>query len=137
MKKILVAIDGSAASVHAARVALELATGQGGDVTLVHVVPPAFVPPEVPFGIAPWTEEALRGGEKLLEEAVRELGNPKVDRVNLSGAPAETIADYAARERFDLVVVGSKGRNAVARVLIGSVTDRLVHICKTPVLVVR
>ena len=38
---------------------------------------------------------------------------------------------------FDLVVVGSKGRGAVSRVLIGSVTDRLVHICKRPILVVR
>ena len=136
MKKILVAIDGSAAAVHAARVALELAP-EPTDVTLIHVVAPVFVPPEVPFGVAPWTEEALRAGEKLLEETIRELGNPKVGRVNLSGAPAETIADFASKEHFDLVVVGSKGRNAVARVLIGSVTDRLVHICKTPVLVVR
>jgi len=35
----------------------------------------------------------------------------------------------------DLVVVGSRGRAAVARVLLGSVTDRLVHISTKPVLV--
>jgi len=35
------------------------------------------------------------------------------------------------------VVVGSRGRGAVTRVLLGSVADRLVHICKIPVLVVH
>jgi nucleotide-binding universal stress UspA family protein len=56
---------------------------------------------------------------------------------NLLGAPAETIADLAMDEGFDLVVVGNKGRGAVSRVLLGSVADRLTHICKRPVLVVR
>ncbi len=137
MKKILVAVDGSAASLHAARTALELAAPTGAEVHLVHVVPPAFVPPEVPFGVTPWTEEAMKAGERLLEDTVKELGNPKVARHNLAGSPAERVADLADQEQVDLVVVGSKGRGAVSRVLIGSVTDRIVHICKKPVLVVR
>jgi nucleotide-binding universal stress UspA family protein len=47
------------------------------------------------------------------------------------------LAELAESGNFDLVVVGSKGRGAVSRMLVGSITDRLVHICKRPVLVVR
>lgn len=137
MKKILVAIDGSPAAAHAAQLALEIAGPAGAEVLLVHVVPPAFVPAEVPFGVTPWTEEAVKAGERLLEETVKSLGDPKVKTVNLVGSPAERIADLAEQEHADLVVVGSKGRGAVSRMLIGSVTDRIVHICKKAVLVVR
>jgi nucleotide-binding universal stress UspA family protein len=136
MKKILVAIDGSEASMHAARTAATLAKGLSAELTLAHVVPPTFVPPEVPFGVQPWTEEAVKAGERLLENAAKEVGLT-CERQNLTGSPAERLADLAEQGQFDLVVVGSKGRGAVSRVLIGSVTDRLVHICKRPILVVR
>lgn len=136
MKKILVAIDGSDAAMHAVRTAVTLARGLGAQVALVHVVPPTFVPPEVPFGVQPWTEEAVKAGEKLLEAAASEAGLT-CERHNLTGSPAERVADLAESGGFDLVVVGSKGRGAVSRMLIGSVTDRLVHICKRPILVVR
>ena len=136
MKKILVAIDGSEASMHAARTAVTLARGLNAQRTLAHIVPPTFVPPEVPFGVQPWTEEAVAAGERLLEAAAKETGMT-CERMNLTGSAAERLADVADTGNFDLVVVGSKGRGAVSRMLIGSVTDRLVHICKRPVLVVR
>lgn len=78
----------------------------------------------------------MKGGELVLEQAAREVGLP-CERLNLTGPVAERIADLAETGQFDLVVIGSKGRNAVSRVLIGSVTDRVVHICRRPVLVVR
>jgi len=136
MKKILVAIDGSEAAMHAVRTASSLARGLNGALTLAHVVPPTFVPPEVPFGVQPWTDEAIKAGEMLLEAAAKEAGMA-CERMNLTGSPAERLADLAETGAFDLVVVGSKGRGAVSRMLIGSVTDRLVHICKRPILVVR
>ena len=137
MKKILVAVDGSTASLHAARLALDLAKNSAGEVTIAHVVSPVVVASELSMGVAPWTEEAVKAGEALLEDIVKELGSPQVRRVNLTGAPAERIADMAEQQNFDLVVVGSKGRGAVSRMLVGSVTDRLVHICTRPILVVR
>ncbi len=136
MKKILVAVDGSDAASHAVRTAVTLAKGLGAEITLAHVVPPSFVPPEVPFGVQPWTEEAIKAGEQLLEGSAKEAGMT-CERLNLTGSPAERLADVAETGNFDLVVVGSKGRGAVSRMLIGSVTDRLVHICKRPILVVR
>lgn len=137
MKKILVAIDGSDAAVHAARKALEIARAMGGEVTLLNVVPQVLIPAEVPFASGQLAEEAVKAGEFLLEQTAKELGLPGLRRVCLTGSPAERMCDFADAEHFDLLVVGSKGRGAVSRVLIGSTTDRLVHISRKPVLVVR
>ncbi len=137
MKKILVAIDGSGPSLHAARVALEIGTGLNAAVTLGYSVPPVMMPGEVPFTVVNDVVKAeLENGKLLLDRAVKELG-ARVTTVVLEGPPAERIAQVAEDEGFDLVVVGSRGRNAVARLFLGSVADRIVHICKKPVLVVR
>jgi nucleotide-binding universal stress UspA family protein len=137
MKKILVAIDGSAPAMHACRTAVHLAEASHGEVTLAYVVPQVLIPAEVPFAAGELAEEAVKAGEILLEQAAKELGQPGMRRVCLTGSPAERLTELADAENFDLVVVGSKGRGAVSRMLVGSTTDRLVHICKKPVLVVR
>ncbi|MBK7859903.1 MAG: universal stress protein [Archangiaceae bacterium] len=138
MKKILVAVDGSPASISAAKTALELARATGGEVTLVHVEPQAAVMAGLP--LAPQVEPhetALARGASVLKHAMIALDALGIRTENRVGPPAEVIADLAEEQGFELVVVGNKGRGAVSRVLLGSVADRLVHICKRPLLVVR
>ena len=137
MKRIIVAVDGSEAAMHAARTALEIAKATQGEVTLVYIVTQPFVPTEVAFASGQMTEDAVKMGELMLEQAAQKLGQPAIRRLCLTGPAAETLADLAESEKADLLVVGSKGRGAVSRVLIGSTTDRVVHISKRPVLVVR
>jgi nucleotide-binding universal stress UspA family protein len=140
MKRILVAIDGSDASQRAARLAADIAARFGSRLTLVYVVPRLLLPPDV-YGLtlADVEREQRSHGEQLASEALAKLGEPGVetDTLVLSGAPAETLAEAAAAPGVDLVVVGSRGRGAAARVLLGSVSDRLVHICPKPILVVH
>jgi nucleotide-binding universal stress UspA family protein len=52
-------------------------------------------------------------------------------------APAEALV--AAADRLDAwpVLVGDRGRHGVTRMLLGSVADRVVHLCRRPVIVVR
>jgi nucleotide-binding universal stress UspA family protein len=139
MKKIMCAVDGSLASIHAANKAMELAGSLGAKVTLIHVTPPTILPGDVPMApIAELRESELARGAAVLQEVVKALGGGvKVETKNLLGPPAEMISDAALEDGCEMVVVGNKGRNAVSRVLLGSVADRLVHICKRPVLVVR
>ena len=138
MKKILAAVDGSKASMHAARLGLEIAQGMGAELTLIYSVPPVAMPGEVPFTVVNDVVKAeVARGNEIVNEAVRDLGGQLVKGMVVEGPPAERIAELAETDGYDLVVVGSRGRNAVARLFLGSVADRLVHICKKPVLVSR
>lgn len=138
MKKILVAVDGSPQSLGAARLGQEIATATGASLTLAYSVPmlmPAGDLPLLMMGDVVTAE--LERGHLLLAEAVKQLGDKEVRTIELEGPAAERIADLAENDGYDLVVVGSRGRNAVARMFLGSVADRLVHICKKSVLVAR
>ena len=138
MKKILVAVDGSPQSLGAARLGQEIASATGASLTLAYSVPmlmPAGDLPLLMMGDVVTAE--LERGRLLLAEAVKQLGDTEVRTIELEGPAAERIADLAENDGYDLVVVGSRGRNAVARVFLGSVADRLVHICKKSVLVAR
>lgn len=138
MKKILVAVDGSIASMRAARLALEIARATGASLTAAFCVATPVVAGELPFLLISEVMNAeLARGKELLQELAKELSSPEIVPLLLEGPPAERLAEVAEKDDFDLVVVGSRGRNAVARMLLGSVADRLVHICKQPVLVAR
>lgn len=138
MKKVLAAVDGSPASIHAAKKALEVASALKGELTLIHVTPPTVMPGDMPFApVADLREMELAKGAEVLKDVAATLERKDVKLLNVLGPPAEIISDTALDEGFDLVVVGNKGRGAVSRVLLGSVADRLVHICKRPVMIVR
>ena len=142
MKKILIAMDGSEPALKAMRTASGLAQSTGAMLALAYVMSkPLTYPADLPG----WDMEGFEAGERawaksMLADAAKQaraLGVREVTTVVLRGAPAEELADEAARHEYDLVAVGSRGRGAVTRVLLGSAADRLVHVCKKPVLVVH
>jgi nucleotide-binding universal stress UspA family protein len=138
IRKILAAVDGSPPALHAAQMAYALARATGARLTVAYAVPPPFLSIEVPPTVI---EEVLRAekarGVSILDAVVKALGSPDVDALELDGPAAEMVAEVAESQNFDLVVVGSRGRNALQRIILGSVADRLVHISKKPVLVVK
>lgn len=140
MKRILVAVDGSESSLKAARLAADIAVRFGAKLTLVHVVPKLLLPPDV-YGltIAEVEKEHRVYADRLLEKAVAALEEPglEVSTTVLYGSPAEAIAEECAASDVGLIVIGSRGMGAVARMFLGSTSDRLVHISPKPVLVVH
>jgi nucleotide-binding universal stress UspA family protein len=140
MKRILVAVDGSESALKAGRMAADLALRYGARLTLLHVVPKLLLPPDA-YGltIAEVEKEHRAFAERLLERAVTQLAREgiEISTTVLYGSPAEAIAEEAAASDIGMVVVGSRGHGAVARMFLGSVSDRLVHICTKPVLVVH
>jgi nucleotide-binding universal stress UspA family protein len=139
-ERVLVAVDGSDPSLKAVRMAAEVARRFEAALSMVHVVPRLLLPPDV-YGltIATVEREHRAYAERVLEEARKALDVPglAVSTSVLFGSPAECIAEQAAAPGVGMVVVGSRGHGAVARVFLGSVSDRLVHICPKPVLVVH
>jgi nucleotide-binding universal stress UspA family protein len=135
VKRVIAAVDGSEASIKAATTAEALARSMGATLDLVFV---REAPPDPEVG---WSQEPdgyKPYGEEVLKSVARRLVAPEaVSLLNLQGRAAEVVADVAEAKEVDLVVVGSRGRNQVAKALVGSVADRLVHICSKPVLVVR
>jgi nucleotide-binding universal stress UspA family protein len=74
-----------------------------------------------------------------LREAAQQLQAAGVaaQAVEKAGNPAATIIETAESGGYDLVVVGVRGRHAIARFLFGSTADRVARHATTPVLVVR
>jgi nucleotide-binding universal stress UspA family protein len=140
MKRFLVAVDGSDASVKAVKAVLSLAEPLGAGVTLLYVVPPM-----VGAGDAPWApldeihSNEVKHGQKVLAEVLATLGKTAltVETRAVVGPPVETIASTAADEDYELVAVGSTGKGAVKRLFLGSTADRLVQLSQKPVLIVR
>jgi nucleotide-binding universal stress UspA family protein len=141
MKTILVGIDGSPESQLASKEAARLARATDSRLLLAHVLNTALLTtPEAQIvSLKEWEDEQRRWALQLLEEVRRREDAPglRIDLEVLMGQSAEAIAQRARGEDVMMVVVGHRGRGAVARVLLGSVADRLVQICPKPVLVTR
>ncbi|MDH5795634.1 MAG: universal stress protein [Candidatus Bathyarchaeota archaeon] len=141
--RILVGLDGSEYSVKALEFAIDLAKKYRSQLVLVHVVMRqiyAINPPEA--GILAGTaivRELEAEGKAILakgEETVKAQGLPVEVRLR-QGVPAEELLRAAADEKADLIVLGSRGLSQVKAFLLGSVSDKVSHHAKCPILIVR
>ena len=140
--KILVGTDGSKASLKALREAIRLAKLANGasKITLASVhddtaflYAQRFVGREaVEDYMREISERELKPAHRLLEKS-----GLKHDLVIRTGhVPAELVA-IAEKGKYDLVVLGSKGRTAFGDFVLGSVARRVVEACKVPVTIVK
>jgi len=141
MRRILHATDFSIASGRAFAEALELARRERARLLVVHVlVPPSpFVAGEQPSSWLDLQARARRDAERRLAAAVAaaERAGVGVEGKLVEGAPAETIARVARRDRADLIVIGTHGRSGLGRLFMGSVAARVLALALCPVLTVR
>lgn len=145
MPTVLLATDGSDFAVAAARRGLPLLPPDS-EVTAITVVPRmppvrGMSGPAIDSGLVyPRTGEeqdaTVAQGRADVDATVDALGIEAAVRVE-QGDPGETICEVAARERFELVLVGSHGAGFLKRALLGSVSRHVLQHAPCPVLVVR
>jgi nucleotide-binding universal stress UspA family protein len=139
---ILVGVDGSAASNAAVCWAAREAAMRNIPLNLVHLVNAAVsMYPQFPLssGVSVWEEEegqrVLERAVKIAEDAVQAEHELTVTSELRCSPPVPTLVDMS--EAVEMLVVGSHGRGAAARVLLGSVSSNVVRSARCPVAVIR
>ncbi|MEN9436234.1 MAG: hypothetical protein RIR09_889 [Pseudomonadota bacterium] len=144
-KHILVATDGSAASEHAAQLAVDLARTHGAKLTAVFVVDPypyMGVGEINPLGFQAYMSAAQQhaAAAHAQVEALCKKGGATIAlqaRLVENVGAATGIVETAKAEEADLLVIGSHGRSGLARLFLGSVATKVVAESPIPVLVTR
>lgn len=143
IRRILVPIDGSDYSMRAAKYAIELAKLQRAQISCIHVIS------KLPYGYEfsgsgidqylddienqskSWFNEVVQMAEK---EGIKDI---KTDVFKDVRSTTDAIINYAATNSFDLIVIGTRGRTGLQRVLLGSVANGVIQHAHCPVLLVR
>jgi len=139
-KKILVPIDGSKYGERAIKIAADLAKPFKSKITLLLVnVPMSHVYSDEGFVMPDYTNDLKKQGGKLLARSLKiaESNGLKADTMMVTGNAAEQIANIANGEKYDLVVIGSRGLSRAKAFLLGSVSDKVIRYANCPVLVVK
>lgn len=145
-KHILIPTDGSPVSARAAAQGVEFAKQLGARVTGYH----AFEPLQSrvygegymigPRDVAHYEEHARQAGEKLVAQigaAARAAGVPFEPLVAGADTAYRGIIEAAARQKCDAIFMASHGHSAIAELVVGSVTQKVLALSKIPVLVYR
>ncbi len=149
-KKILVPVDFTPVTEKVISTAVELGKCFSSEIHLLYVVEPyeypfvatadgILVPPEDLTVLEEVNERLKKDASeqiKKYEEKVRSEGCYVSSHI-LEGEPFEEILDFADRNSVDLIIVGAHGKSGLRRLLIGSVSEKVVRKSKVPVLVVR
>ena len=137
-KKILVPYDGSHHSERAMDTAINMALS---DKAALHVL---YAYDKLPDYLGePNFQEVLdrvtAAAQELMESAVQHAHNHGVAATSsvLEGPAAEAILRVAEAEGFDLIIMGSRGLGHLKGLLMGSVSERVMHQAKIPVMIMR
>jgi len=151
-QKILVPLDGSELSLKALEEAAQIAKMFSGKITLINVysLQPIIMPEESLSGytggpifsdyeVNKITEGAEKLGSKILEDGKQRISATKVhvETMLVEGHTVQEIVQTANEDNFDLIVIGARGMSRIREMLLGSVTDGVVHHARCAVLVIK
>jgi nucleotide-binding universal stress UspA family protein len=143
VSKVLVGIDGSDHSFRAAQYALEISKKY---VTKLIAVTVTYMPAksrmsqqeaiEVGAGLSEM-DKAKTWFESFTQSARENEIDLKTELVNSQRPVDYVILEYAEKEGIDLIVIGTRGRSGLSKIVLGSVASRIVTYSHFPVLVVK
>src|SRR3954470_21315690 len=136
-KNIIWATDGSASAERALPYAKALAQTDGASLTVVHAV--ETYAGSRAAGLPVYVEEEEM--QRQIEQQVEELRSEDIDAslkivTGINVRAAHAIAEAATELGADMIVTGTRGHTSLGGLLLGSVTQRLLHIAPCPVMAV-
>jgi nucleotide-binding universal stress UspA family protein len=139
VRNILAPVDFSDASTAAVKHTRELALTYGAQITLLHAVEEVMYPSAYGMEVAdvPGPEVVDRVEKGLADLARDEIGYEHVVVDSVIGYAPSAILDYVDENDVDLIVIATHGRSGLERLLLGSVTERILRRASVPVFVVK
>lgn len=137
IRKILVPIDGSSSSFRGLDEAVKIARNCKATITGLFVVP--FFESSKTSKISTIEGMVLNDNQKAMEKAKISSAKRGIvfEAETIHGEEGQTIVSFARRKKFDLIVIGSKGRGSMMQFFLGSTSNYVVHKASIPVLVVK
>jgi len=138
IKKILVPLDGSKNSFKGLDEAVYLALHCNSSITGLCVIP-SYSPLPLMGKQIPYEKHIIEQAKKFMSNAKKICINNKVkfNEKIIKGIVTLDISEFAFDNKFDLIVIGSRGMNPVKELFLGSVSNAVVHKSKIPVLIVK
>jgi nucleotide-binding universal stress UspA family protein len=136
-KRILAPVDFDASSLSGLELAAKLAQQNDSTVFILHIVPVDIDLREMPQYVDLINRQEDVDREQLTAIAKQQLAGVKWEILGEMGQPADVIAEVATKLSADLIVMVTHGRRGLARLVEGSVAEKVLRKAPCPVLAVR
>jgi nucleotide-binding universal stress UspA family protein len=150
INKILIGIDGSDSSFNAASYAIDLSKKFNSEIILLSIVPSKIHHGDSSgvFGMVlqSYFNDYKKEAEKWFKEIINQIGNEensetdkkiKTDVITTPFSIAASILNYAEERNVDLIIIGTRGKSGIKKMLLGSVASDVVTYSYCPVLVTK
>jgi len=137
IKNILVPLDGSTNSLRGLDTAISLARACRGIITGVYVIP--IYPRNLLDAVIPYHIYLEKDAKKFIQKAKLRSAQNGIQFKSkiIAGSPIYEIENMLKGKKFDLIVIGSRGRGSAKEMFLGSVSHAIVHKSKIPVVIVK
>ncbi len=141
-KNILVPHDGSNHSKHAFKVALDMAKKYNSKITMVSVLSASYtghwyIDSRIDAQIIRDAEKGVRKDFVKFDSIAKKAKVSFHSKIVKGISAVKTLVSFAKSEKIDLIIMGAHGRTGWDKLILGSVTDGVVHRVRCPVLIVR
>ncbi len=140
LSKILVPVDGSQNSLRALDHAIYLAKKIDAHITAMNVIenpPTVYVESQKLLNdlLAKFRAESA----KILDNCkqIAEKSDVKIETIIAEGDAASSIVGYAHKEGFDTIIIGMRGLGRFKEMVLGSISNKVLHHAKCPVMIVK
>ncbi|MGB8162811.1 MAG: universal stress protein [Nitrososphaeraceae archaeon] len=138
--KVLVPVDGSDNSHRALEAALLLSEKLGAKVTAIHVIEDIPVLHIQSEKLLRELLDAYKKEGQLILSKCSDLATRKGLSINtklIQGYAGSTILDFCEKEKYDIIIMGSRGMGKFKELVLGSVSSKVVHHSSCPVMIIR